>query len=128
MSDLDTFGRAAFYGYRIARDESPVIDFDHLPVLERRAWRACAAAVLEATRPAHAPIEHRRLTFKRDTAVTALEVAPLGPKGLVPTLHIEAGDVLMCAPDGSEVYVRREGENVARYVDDGQGVLRPVTT
>jgi hypothetical protein len=95
-----------------------------LPPEKREAWRAAADAVREAGELRH--VEQRRLTFARDTAVTAIEVAPLGPKGVVPTLHAKTGDVLVCSPDGGEVYVQRGGEHVARYVDDGRGVLRPV--
>jgi hypothetical protein len=99
-----------------------------LPHEKREAWRAAADAVREAGEVRH--VEQRRLTFTRDTTVTAIEVAPLGPKGVVPTLHAKTGDVLVCSPDGGEVYVQRGDvrahEVVAHYVDDGRGVLRPV--
>lgn len=125
MSDLDTLGRAAFEGYRVGLDSPTFRDvgWHDLSPIEREAWRAAADAVRAAGELRH--VEHRRLKFTRDTAVTAIEVAPLGPKGVVPTLHAETGDVLVCSPDGGEVYVQRGDALVAHYADDGLGVLRP---
>lgn len=121
---LDTLAEIAYGAYRAMKSDDNAPGFDVQPLRERRAWRAVADAVLMGN-PAH--VEQRRLTFKHDTAITAIEVAPLGPKGVVPTLHAKAGDVLACSPDGGEAYVQRGGERVAHYVDDGLGVLRPVT-
>jgi hypothetical protein len=127
MSGGETsLGQIAYDAYRFTRTTPhPAHRLWHeLTESEREAWRRAADAVREVGELRH--VEQRRLTFTRDTAVTAIEVAPLGPKGVVPTLHAKTGDVLVCSPDGGEVYVQRGGEHVARYVDDGRGVLRPV--
>lgn len=126
---LDTLAEIAYGAYRAMKSDDNAPGFDVQPLRERQAWRAVADAVRTYV-PAY--VEQRRLTFKHDTAITAIEVEPLGPKGVVPTLHAKAGDVLMSAPDGGEVYVQRGDvrghEVVAHYVDDGLGVLRPVAS
>jgi hypothetical protein len=127
MSERETsLGQVAYDAYRFTWPHPAHRLWHELTESEREAWRRAADAVREAGEPRH--VEQRRLTFTRDTAVTAIEVAPLGPKGVVPTLHAKTGDVLVCSPDGGEVHVQRSGEHVARYVDDGRGVLRPVTS
>jgi hypothetical protein len=120
-SDETSLGQIAYDAYRFTWPHPAHRLWHELTESEREAWRAAANAVGELRH-----VEQRRLTFKHDTAVTAIEIAPLGPKGVVPTLHAKTGDVLVCSPDGGEVYVQRDGEHVARYVDDGRGVLRPV--
>jgi hypothetical protein len=143
-------GRVAYDAFRFTWPHPAHRLWHELTESEREAWHRAADAAREVQRrltcqhdeaamatevaplgpwPQRPDGEQRRLTFKRDTAVTAIQVAPLGPKGVVPTLHAKAGDVLVCSPDGGEVYVQRGDvrahEVVAHYVDDGRGVLRP---
>lgn len=115
MSDERTLGQVAYDAWWAIRkpDDYEVAAWRELDPAIREAWRAAAVAV------AYRSDELKREMPQRYDGSTGSRSRPFEPP-----IDTRAGDVMLFAATGNEVFVQRDGEHVAHYVDDGSGVLR----